>query len=44
MIKKIKIIYELLFLGGMVLQTNMNEILARIEEQNKIQKSEVSRN
>jgi AP-3 complex subunit sigma len=25
---------------GMVLQTNMNEILARIEDQNKIQKSE----
>lgn len=29
-----------LVLGGMVLQTNMNEILARIEEQNKIVKSE----
>jgi AP-3 complex subunit sigma len=27
-------------LGGMVLQTNMNEIIARIEDQNKIQKSE----
>lgn len=29
-----------LVLGGMVLQTNMNEILARIEDQNKIQKAE----
>ncbi|CRL07969.1 CLUMA_CG021001, isoform A [Clunio marinus] len=29
-----------LVLGGMVLQTNMNEILARIEDQNKIQKTE----
>lgn len=29
-----------LVMGGMVLQTNMNEILARIEEQNKIQKTE----
>lgn len=29
-----------LVMGGMVLQTNMNEILARIEEQNKIQKGE----
>lgn len=29
-----------LVMGGMVLQTNMNEILARIEDQNKIQKTE----
>lgn len=27
-------------MGGMVLQTNMTEILARIEEQNKLQKQE----
>lgn len=27
-------------MGGMVLQTNMNEILARIEDQNKLQKQE----
>lgn len=27
-------------MGGMVLQTNMSEILARIEEQNKLQKQE----
>lgn len=31
-----------LVMGGMVLQTNMNEILARIEEQSKIQKAEVN--
>lgn len=29
-----------LVMGGMVLQTNMSEILARIEEQNKLQKQE----
>lgn len=29
-----------LVMGGMVLQTNMNEILARIEDQSKIQKAE----
>ena len=28
-------------MGGMVLETNMNEILTRIEEQNKIEKEEV---
>lgn len=33
-----------LVMGGMVLQTNMNEILARIEDQNKLQKAEVSYN
>lgn len=30
-----------LVMGGMVLQTNMNEILARIDDQTKIQKTEV---
>ena len=29
-------------MGGMVLETNMTEILTRIEEQNKIEKEEVS--
>lgn len=29
-----------LVMGGMVLQTNMNEIIARVEEQNKLQKAE----
>ena len=30
-----------LVMGGMVLETNMTEILLRIEEQNKIAKEEV---
>lgn len=29
-------------MGGMVLETNMTEILSRIEEQNKLEKQEVS--
>ena len=29
-------------MGGMVLETNMTEIMLRIEEQNKIEKEEVS--
>ena len=29
-------------MGGMVLETNMSEILARIDEQNKLEKQEVS--
>ena len=29
-------------MGGMVLETNMTEILTRVEEQNKIEKDEVS--
>ena len=28
-------------MGGMVLETNMTEIMTRIEEQNKLEKSEV---
>ncbi len=28
-------------MGGMVLETNMTEILTRIEEQNKLEKEEV---
>ena len=28
-------------MGGMVLETNMTEIMLRIEEQNKIEKEEV---
>ena len=31
-----------LVMGGMVLETNMTEIMLRIEEQNKIEKEEVS--
>lgn len=30
-------------MGGMVLETNMTEILSRIEEQNKLEKQEVRR-
>lgn len=30
-------------MGGMVLETNMNEIMARIEDQNKLEKQEVSK-
>jgi AP-3 complex subunit sigma len=29
-------------MGGMVLETNMSEITTRIEEQNKLEKQEVS--
>lgn len=29
-------------MGGMVLETNMNEIVAQIEAQNRLEKSEVS--
>jgi AP-3 complex subunit sigma len=28
-------------MGGMVLETNMSEILTRVEEQNKLEKQEV---
>ena len=31
-------------MGGMVLETNMTEIITRIEEQNKMEKSEVISN
>ncbi len=31
-----------LVMGGMVLETNMTEIMLRIEEQNKLEKEEVS--
>lgn len=30
-----------LVMGGMVLETNMSEILTRIDEQNKLEKTEV---
>lgn len=29
-------------MGGMVLETNMTEIITRIEEQNRLEKSEVN--
>lgn len=30
-------------MGGMVLETNMNEIVGQVEVQNRLEKSEVSR-
>jgi AP-3 complex subunit sigma len=39
---KVHFILNELVMGGMVLETNMNEILTRIEEQNKLEKEEVS--
>ena len=35
-------ILQEIVMGGMVLETNMSEILTHIEAQNKIEKSEVS--
>lgn len=37
---KVQYILQELCMGGMVLETNMNEIVARIEEMNKLEKSE----
>ena len=39
---KVHFILNELVMGGMVLETNMTEILTRVEEQNKIEKEEVS--
>ena len=39
---KVHFILNELVMGGMVLETNMNEILTRIEEQNKLEKEEVT--
>ena len=39
---KVHFILNELVMGGMVLETNMTEILTRVEEQNKIEKDEVS--
>ena len=38
---KVQHILSELVMGGMVLETNMTEIITRIEEQNKLEKSEV---
>lgn len=40
-VDKVHYILNELVMGGMVLETNMNEILARIEDQNKLEKQEV---
>jgi AP-3 complex subunit sigma len=37
---KVHYILNELVMGGMVLETNMTEILTRVEEQNKIEKDE----
>merc|ERR1712137_1014061 len=37
---KVHYILNELVMGGMVLETNMSEILSRIEDQNKLEKSE----
>ena len=38
---QVNFILNELVMGGMVLETNMNEILTRIEDKNKIEKEEV---
>nr|CAI5825004.1 unnamed protein product [Callosobruchus analis] len=40
-VDKVHYILNELVMGGMVLETNMTEILTRIEEQNKMEKQEV---
>lgn len=41
-VDKVHYILNELVMGGMVLETNMTEILTRIEEQNKLEKQEVT--
>lgn len=41
-VDKVHYILNELVMGGMVLETNMTEILTRIEEQNKLEKQEVN--
>ena len=38
----VQFILNELVMGGMVLETNMTEIMLRVEEQNKIEKEEVN--
>ena len=40
-LNQVHFILNELVMGGMVLETNMTEIMTRIEEQNKIEKEEV---
>lgn len=40
-VDKVHYILNELVMGGMVLETNMNEILSRIDDQNKLEKQEV---
>ena len=44
LIFQVQYILAELVMGGMVLETNMTEIITRIEEQNKMEKSEVNSN
>ena len=39
---KVQYILQEIVMGGMVLETNMSEILTHIEAQNKIEKQEVN--
>ena len=41
LVSQVHFILNELVMGGMVLETNMTEILSRIEEQNKLEKEEV---
>ena len=41
---QVQYILNEMVLGGMVLETNMNEIVSQIEAQNKLEKSEVRSN
>ena len=41
-VDKVHYILQEIVMGGMVLETNMNEILLRVNEQEKIEKQEVS--
>lgn len=41
-VDKVHYILNELVMGGMVLETNMTEILTRIEDQNKLEKQEVN--
>ena len=42
LISQVHAILNEIVMGGMVLETNMSEILTHIEAQNKLEKSEVS--
>ncbi len=43
LLQQVHYILNELVMGGMVLETNMSEIIARIEEQNWIEKQEVNK-
>ena len=44
MFVKVHYILSELCMGGMVLETNMTEILTRVDDQNKLEKQEVHHN